>query len=438
MDVKLLITDDAPANSTQTKSDLWTIHGHEYDLSAFAKRHPGGEIALALGRGRDCTAMFESYHVFSKRHRLVLQTYAVTKEGAVAALNPPKDAFYEALIARARDALEAAGRMPDYKADCARWWWYLTVLCTMIVSWIFFVRGSVVGMFAFPLASFLMGTMGHDGSHFAVSRSPCVNHLCAIAGMWFVAGPPVWYNQHVYAHHSHTNEAGADPDMYHAEWFRVHESIEHVAIHRWQSCRMWTYSLWCLSAVGNAVSVPIESLFTKKISYTTALLKHGDTSIGGTPYYIASVAHSTLYLLMITLPVFTLGIRAGIVRVIAQVVFSGWLYGFFSQINHFNDDAHDSVAKRDANNQPTSWSVRQVESSTNWAMGSVLWNLLSTGLNFQIEHHLFPCINPKHYQIVAPAVQDVCNEFGVHYNCFPTFFDALGATDRFYARLSKA
>ena len=33
----------------------WTLYGKEYDLSQFLKRHPGGELALLLGQGRDCT-----------------------------------------------------------------------------------------------------------------------------------------------------------------------------------------------------------------------------------------------------------------------------------------------------------------------------------------------------------------------------------------------
>jgi Cytochrome b involved in lipid metabolism len=48
---------------------LWTIHGKDYDLSDFVERHPGGKEAILLGRGRDCTALYESYHPFTNRHR---------------------------------------------------------------------------------------------------------------------------------------------------------------------------------------------------------------------------------------------------------------------------------------------------------------------------------------------------------------------------------
>jgi hypothetical protein len=47
----------------------WLIHGQHYDLSDFVDRHPGGKESILLGRGRDCTALFESYHAFTNQHR---------------------------------------------------------------------------------------------------------------------------------------------------------------------------------------------------------------------------------------------------------------------------------------------------------------------------------------------------------------------------------
>ena len=55
--------DSPPAFSTGEAHDhLWTIHNKRYDLSSFVDAHPGGRTAILLGRGRDCTALFETYH----------------------------------------------------------------------------------------------------------------------------------------------------------------------------------------------------------------------------------------------------------------------------------------------------------------------------------------------------------------------------------------
>ena len=62
-------TDTTPSKPCSPKEILWTIHGEDYDLNDFIHRHPGGKEAILLGRGRDCTALFESYHPFTTRHR---------------------------------------------------------------------------------------------------------------------------------------------------------------------------------------------------------------------------------------------------------------------------------------------------------------------------------------------------------------------------------
>jgi cytochrome b involved in lipid metabolism len=63
------------------------IHGALYDLEEFVSWHPGGRETILLGKGRDCTALFESYHAFAKNHQQVLETYLFTK--------PQKSAYKE-------------------------------------------------------------------------------------------------------------------------------------------------------------------------------------------------------------------------------------------------------------------------------------------------------------------------------------------------------
>jgi hypothetical protein len=65
--VRTQLSDVAMAKS-HIAQDLWWIHGNGYDLNDFVERHPGGIEAISLGKGRDCTALFESYHAFSNQH----------------------------------------------------------------------------------------------------------------------------------------------------------------------------------------------------------------------------------------------------------------------------------------------------------------------------------------------------------------------------------
>ena len=50
---------------------LWTIHGKTCDLSTRAKDHTGGKRAIEITQNSDCTALFESYHVFIDHSKLM-------------------------------------------------------------------------------------------------------------------------------------------------------------------------------------------------------------------------------------------------------------------------------------------------------------------------------------------------------------------------------
>lgn len=65
--------------------------------------------------------------------------------------------------------------------------------------------------------------------------------------------------------------------------------------------------------------------------------------------------------------------------------------------------------------------------STGYAHDSWFWNWISGGLNYQIEHHLFPSICHVHYPMIAPIVKETCKEYGIEYTYYATFTDALRA-----------
>jgi linoleoyl-CoA desaturase len=72
-----------------------------------------------------------------------------------------------------------------------------------------------------------------------------------------------------------------------------------------------------------------------------------------------------------------------------------------------------------------SWAVHQMYTSCNFATGSRWFSWFVGGLNFQIEHHLFPNICHVHYKEVARIVEDAAREFNLPYISHPTFFRAL-------------
>jgi linoleoyl-CoA desaturase len=63
--------------------------------------------------------------------------------------------------------------------------------------------------------------------------------------------------------------------------------------------------------------------------------------------------------------------------------------------------------------------------TANFAPKSHLFSWYVGGLNFQVEHHLFPTICHIHYKKISKIVEDTAKEFGLPYHTTPTFWEAL-------------
>ena len=71
------------------------------------------------------------------------------------------------------------------------------------------------------------------------------------------------------------------------------------------------------------------------------------------------------------------------------------------------------------------WAVHQLQTTSNFATKNKFICWLLGGLNFQVEHHLFPRISHIHYPALNAIVKDTCREFNITYKEFPTLRQAL-------------
>ena len=139
------LSDIAMAKSSppMNEKDLWWIHGNGYDLRGLMERHPGGKEAILLGKGRDCTALVESYHAFSPHHRKVLEKYLCHQEQNP----PPPDLFYDVLKQRSAAALRAKGIDPvkDRGAGWLRMTYYIIIIVFVLATGYWHVKVSDQG-----------------------------------------------------------------------------------------------------------------------------------------------------------------------------------------------------------------------------------------------------------------------------------------------------
>ena len=74
---------------------------------------------------------------------------------------------------------------------------------------------------------------------------------------------------------------------------------------------------------------------------------------------------------------------------------------------------------------------------TNFAQKSWLFSWFVGGLNFQVEHHLFPNICHVHYKKIAPIIKQTALEFNLPYYSKKTFLGAIVAHAKLLYQLGQ-
>ena len=115
-------------------------------------------------------------------------------------------------------------------------------------------------------------------------------------------------------------------------------------------------------------------------------------------------------------------------------VVMGLLLAVFTQLAHIND----AVAFPALGRAPRAddWAAHQVRTTANFATRNPLVNWFAGGLNFQIEHHLFPHLPHTRYPAISVMVREVTQQFGLPYLEYPTIGQAIAAHVRLLHRLS--
>ena len=71
------------------------------------------------------------------------------------------------------------------------------------------------------------------------------------------------------------------------------------------------------------------------------------------------------------------------------------------------------------------WAIHQLNTTVNFSRENRWLSWYVGGLNFQIEHHLFPRISHVHYPALSGIVKSTAEEFGIPYLENKTFSQAL-------------
>ena len=116
---------------------------------------------------------------------------------------------------------------------------------------------------------------------------------------------------------------------------------------------------------------------------------------------------------------------------------AGFVLAIVFQCAHVVEHA-DYPKPMDSGNMEHNWFAHQLHTTANFGSRSRFFSWFVGGLNFQVEHHLFPNICHVHYRKLSPIVKKTAEEYGLPYHSFATFFEALSCHTRQLKKLGIA
>ncbi|HRD52551.1 MAG TPA: acyl-CoA desaturase [Flavobacteriales bacterium] len=263
-----------------------------------------------------------------------------------------------------------------------------------------------------------MGVM-HDALHGATSKHPWVNRLLGSTMYLLGSDAHTWKLQHNGAHHTHTNVDEVDQDIDPPELLRFSEHAPLWRVHRWQHVyAFFFYGLLTLVKLGNdffSLEKARRTRHERKERYNYPLAFAAMVGV--------KAAHVALFIGLPLLLTPLLWWQALIGFVLMHFT-CGVILGTVFQLAHVVEGTEQPVP--DANGViPTEWAVHELRTTADFAPGNRFITWFTGGLNYQIEHHLFPYIAHIHYPAIAPIVARVAHEHGVPYNVKPSMGQAI-------------
>ena len=398
----------------------FNIHGKQYDLTGFV--HPGGNEILELSRDEpDCTALFESYHAFCDMDKIktIMKKYEIndSTQQPVKMFSFEPNGFYNTLRQRVvkhfEDKTGHKINRSDVKANLdwlntTFWLWvvFLFSQYQMLFGVHWFMRSMFGLMSGISLTGLGFNVM-HDASHYAVSSNAKINQLLSSFHLGLQLWNQIlWGYHHVIRHHQYTGNIDHDPDMRHTMPFiRKTNKIQ-------SKPNTFTRSNFVFKFLFLNVLFP-GSLFGQGLLYHLVWVREGYLWHMKLPKAFGMSSQIGQYLLS------TLFFAN-------MIWFGGWytwlhiigtnltyfiglapdhdLFPTHLEINKFGD-----ISKMD-------WGETQVRGSANFCNSYTLYTKSMGGINYQIEHHLFPSMCNHYLSEIAPIVKQTCREFNIPYN----------------------
>ena len=303
---------------------------------------------------------------------------------------------------------------------------------TMLLMYLAPLALIITGVVSHPILVFLMwvimafGMVGigmsimHDANHGAYSKNPTVNkylgYLINIVG----GSSYVWKIQHNVLHHSFTNIDGHDGDIDTGGLLRLSPNSKRLWIHRLQVFYAWF--LYGFVSLNWATFKDFLQFFNYRKKGLTVKSKKKFT------FQVTRMTLAKLFYfgLILALPMWLSDTYWWLTLIFFFTMHSiaGAISASVFQAAHVMPEAEYPMPDNNGKVEDN-WFTHQLKTTCNFSPDSRIFSWFVGGLNYQIEHHLFPSISHVHYRKLSKIVRETAEEYGIPYKVYPNFANAM-------------
>lgn len=398
--------------------DLWiSIQGKVYNVTDWAKDHPGGDVPLLNLAGQDVTDAFIAYHPGTAWQYLAkFSTGYYLKDFEVSEVSKDYRRLYSEFSKLG--LFEKKGHGIMYSLIC------VAIMLCLVVYGVLKTESVLVHMGCAVILGFLWmqsAYVGHDSGHYQIMTTPGYTKIAQmLAGNCLTGISIAWWKWTHNAHHISCNSLDYDPDLQHIPVFAVSSSFFNS-----------------ITSVFYGRKLTFDPLARFLVSY-----QHF------TFYPVMIVARINLYVQTFLLLFSKRPIPDRALNILGIFVFWAWFPLLVSYmptwserimfvllsftvtsvqhiqfcLNHFSADVY--VGPPSGND----WFEKQTGGTLDIACSSWM-DWFFGGLQFQLEHHLFPRLPRCQLRKISPLVQELCKKHNLPYRSL-SFWDANVSTIR--------
>jgi len=300
---------------------------------------------------------------------------------------------------------------------------FLTFLLPYFII-MYFQPNQWVSLLLITLTGIGMAGVGmnimHDGNHGSFSTKKWVNKLMG-SSIYILAGNAYnWQIQHNVLHHTYTNIHGHDEDLAAGRILRFSKHSKWFPYHKYQ--HFYSFLLYGLMTINWAITGD----FLQTLRYLKRKLSFKKFVSPKKQWMNLVLTKLIYFIIWIVLPIIFLDLAWWkiLIGFFIMHYVAGVILSTIFQLAHVVENV-DMPTPSFGGNMKNTWAIHQLFTTSNFSTNNKLMNWFSGGLNFQVEHHLFPRISHIHYKKISKIVKGTALEFNLPYNEYKTTRDAI-------------